>query len=124
MAQKPSVKAAQLPTIPSQYRAVLFQDALGDFIASVNNPGLTRNTLCACGADTLIPFCTVPVFHYIKFMSTDKSVGSEIIDIIHARPEQKDKHGRIIPARFDTVLVKGKGQGSRCKSCHDLQGSN
>ena len=125
MAQNPSVKAVSLPTIPSRYCAVLFQDALGDFIASINNPGLTGNPLHARGADTLIPFRTVPVFHYIKFTSTRDSSGSEIMDVIHARPEQRDSRGRVIPSRFDTVLVRGKdhNQGNKCKSSRDLHRS-
>jgi hypothetical protein len=116
MAQKPSVKAAPLPTFSSRYRALLFQDALGDFIASINNPGLTGNPLRMCGANTHIPFHTVPVFHYIKF--TDNG-NSKIIDTVHAWPEQRDSHGRIIPSHFDTVLVQGK-QGTQSKSYYDL----
>ena len=53
--------------------------------------------------DTLIPFRGVPVFHVIKFTGTD---GSQTIDSVHARPEQRDKRGQIIPLHFDTVLVQ------------------
>jgi hypothetical protein len=108
MAQHPSVKAIPLPTIPSHYHTALFQDALSDFIASINNPGLTGNPLHVHGADTLILFCTVPVFHYIKFIGNGNSAGSEIIDTIHAQLEQRDLHGWIILSHFDTVLVQGK----------------
>jgi len=41
---------------------------------------------------------------------------SEIVDAIHARPEQRDSCGQIIPSRFNTVLVKGReqtGQGNK-----------
>jgi hypothetical protein len=120
MTQHPSVKVAQLPTIPSCYHVLLFQDALGDFIASVNNPGLTGNPLHMCRANTLILFCTVPVFHYIKFTGDSDSVESEaIIDAIHAWPEQRDSCGQIILSCFDTVLVQGK-HGSQSESYLDL----
>jgi hypothetical protein len=91
------------------YGALQFKDALADFIAAVNHPGISGRALRACAADTLLPFQSVPVYHNIKFTS---SKGQEIIDTIHIRPEQKDARGRIIPARFDTALVQGGGQGN------------
>jgi len=52
----------------------------------------------------------------MKFTKGTNPEEIEIVDSIHARPEQRDLHGRIIPSRFDTVLVKGReqtGQGSK-----------
>ncbi|KAF8262258.1 hypothetical protein EI94DRAFT_1704907 [Lactarius quietus] len=60
--------------------------------------------LSQLAADTLIPFCSVPVHHKIKFTNSDNT----IVDSIQIRLEQKDAHGRSIPSRFDTVLVRGK----------------
>ena len=62
-------------------------------------------------ADTLIPFRSVQVYHNIKFTNAEES---EILDAVHARPEQKDSRGRIIPSRFDTVLVH-QDQGKKGK---------
>ena len=65
-------------------------------------------------ADTLIPFRSVLVHHRIKFTDLDQS---EIVNSIQVRPEQKDARGRLVPSRFDTVLVRGKSQGSGIR-CH------
>ena len=59
-------------------------------------------------ADMLIPFQTVSVFHRIKFSSTANSEDLEIVDSVVVRPEQRDSRGRLVPSRFDTVLVCGR----------------
>lgn len=107
MARHPSVKAVSFDALQIQYGALKFQDALADFIAQVNFPEARGSTLRAHAEDILIPFRGVPVFHVIKFTETEES---ETIDSIHARPEQKDTRGRIIPSRFDTVLVESPSQ--------------
>jgi len=71
-------------TLKIQYRALNFQDALADFVAQVNNPGVRGNTLRSYAEDTLITFQGVPVFHFIKFTETG---GLETIDSVHAQPE-------------------------------------
>ena len=103
----PSAKAVSFDALKTQYRALNFQDALADFVAQVNNPGVRGNTLRSRAEDTLITFRGVPIFHFIKFTETG---GSETIDSVHAQPERRDKRGRIIPSRFDTVLVQSPSQ--------------
>jgi hypothetical protein len=110
MARNPSKKAVSLRDISWMYGALQLKDALADFIAGVNNPGLSGRALHARAGDTLLPFQSLPVYHNIKFTSVSDAQGSEIVDTIHVRPEQKDPRGRIIPARFDTVLVRARGQ--------------
>jgi hypothetical protein len=110
IAQTPSSKAVPFPDIFWKYGATLFQDALADFITGVNNPGLGVRALRARAANTLLPFRTVRVYHHIKF-TFENAQESEIVDAIYIRPEQKDKRGRIIPARFDMVLIQGTGSG-------------
>ena len=99
------LKAVSFDDLARKYGAIEFQDALADFIAQTNHPTASGATLSALASDTLIPFRTVPVHHRIKFSNTD---GSEIVDSIHVRPEQKDSRGRQIPSRFDTALICGK----------------
>ena len=121
MAQNPSLKAVAFRDIPSQYGAHLFQDELADFIAQFNNPEAGGNVLRRLSANTLLPFRTVHVYHNIKFTNGADVMGSEIVDSIYARPEQKDSRGRIIPSRFDTVLVQGRGQdGQGIRGTFDL----
>jgi len=107
MAQNPSVKVTSFNVLVEHYGTIEFQDALADFIAEVNYPGASPAVLHSRASNALIPFQTVPVFHYIKFMAHDM-----IIDSVHVWPQQTDSHGWIIPSRFDTVLVQPKGQNS------------
>jgi Plavaka transposase len=108
MAQNPS-KRVSFNDLAADYGALHFQDALGDFIAQVNNPGAAASTLHNRSRNTLIPFSRVPVFHHFKFTKSGDSDESEIVDAVHVRPEQRDSRGRIIPPRFDTVLVRSRG---------------
>ncbi|KAH9171753.1 hypothetical protein EDB89DRAFT_2243305 [Lactarius sanguifluus] len=115
MARHPSIKAVSFDALAERYSTVDFQDALADYIAQVNHPGASAATLRAWATDTLLPFRTIPVFHRIKF-TTRNSDDSEIVDSVIVRPEQSDTHGRVIPSRFDTVLVHGTHQ--------DIHGNN
>lgn len=99
------VKSVTFDALARNYGAVDFQDALADFLAYVNHPGVSASTLRQRAEDTLIPFRSVPVFHNIKFTKRGDSGESEISDSAHARPEAVDLHKQIIPARFDTVIV-------------------
>jgi hypothetical protein len=110
IAKTPSVNTVSFREIPGRYGAHLFQDTLADFIAQFNNPGTGGNALHRLSANTLLPFRTVHAYHNVKFTNHNSSGALEIVDAIYARPEQKDSRGRVIPSRFDTVLVQGKGQ--------------
>lgn len=108
MAQNPTKKAVSFVDLARKYGALKFQDTLADYIARANHPEASGAALRAHSANTLLPFRAVPVFHHIKFT---ESGSTEIVDAVHVRPEQSDSRGRIIPARFDTVLVRVQGQG-------------
>jgi len=110
MAHHPSAKNVSFDVLKVRYGALDFQDELADFVAQVNNPGASRSILSLCAEDTLIPFRGVPVFHVIKFTGTD---GSQTTDSVHAQLEQRDKRRRIIPSRFDTVLVQSPSPDTR-----------
>ena len=116
MSRNPSLKVVSFNDLANKYRAFDFQDALADFIARINHPEASAATLRALAENTLLPFRSVPVFHKIKFVSTR---DSDIIDTVHVRPDQRDTHGRPIPARFDTVIVCGGQQGG---APHGIQG--
>ena len=116
MSRNPSLKVVSFNDLADKYRAFDFQDALADFIAWINHPEASAATLRALAENTLLPFRSVPVFHKIKFVSTR---DSDIIDTVHVRPDQRDTHGRPIPARFDTVIVCGGQQGG---APHGIQG--
>ena len=106
MAHNPTIKAVSFDDLSAQYGAVDFQDCLADFIAQLNYPGASAAALRTRSADTLLPFRSVPVFHRIKFTSGDAS-DSGTNDAVIVRPEHVDTHGRTVPSRFDTVIVRG-----------------
>lgn len=116
MTQHPTLRRVSFNDIAYEYGAVDFQDALGDFLAHLRDPLVSGRALRVRGENTLIPFRHVPVFHKIKFRNGD----GVIVDGIHIRPEQVDTHGRIIPARFDTVLVWA---GQQLDNVHGIQGT-
>ena len=107
MARNPTKRRVYFEELAQDYGAVYFQDALGDFIAKIKNPGASTRTLNDQARNALIPFRSVSVFHKVKFSQSGTS-KSDIVDAVHVRPEQTDSQGRIIPSRFDTVLVRGK----------------
>ena len=109
MALHPTLRTVSFDDLALRYGAVDFQDALADFIAQFNNPTASGTSLSTLAADTLIPFRSVPVHHRIKFTDSDQT---EIVDSVQVRPEQKDKRGRLVPARFDTALVCVNSQGN------------
>jgi Plavaka transposase len=111
MARNPERRQVPFNILATEYGALDFQDMLAEFIAQLNHPGVSGGALQNHAHDTHIPFTRVPVFHKIKFTTSNTFNETEIADVVHVRPEQKDSRGRIIPARFDTILVEtSKGQ--------------
>ena len=116
MAQNLSVKAETLCEIIEVYGAVNFPDALSDFIAGVLNDMQPGRVTQYCGENIFLPFSHIPVYLSMKFTKSSNLKHSEIVDAIHAGPEQRDSCGWIIPSHFNTVLVKGReqtGQGNK-----------
>ena len=99
MACNPTTKVT-FGELAMKYGTIDFQDVLANFIVLTNYPG----------ADMLIPFQSVPIFHRIKFTSSRNPEHSEIVDSIVVWPEQRDTCGCVVPSRFDTVLVHGRHQ--------------
>src|SRR5882762_3792238 len=110
MARVPSVNSVRFDDVVKAYGATNILDTLADFIAEINYSGASTGVLQARSRNTVIPFSSIHVFHKIKFTSSPAS--SDIVDTIHVRAEQKDTNGRIIPSRFNTVLVHGKESNS------------
>jgi len=107
MARFPSRGKVSFDALATDHGALAFQDSLAEYIAQINYPGASRGALGNLAHNTHIPFSGVPVYHKIKFTARGDLKQYEIVDCVHVRPDQKDSRGRIIPARFDTVLVRG-----------------
>ena len=120
----PSAWAVKLGDIINQYGAKFFQEALRRYIVLVRHSGppLTRTQVERQILYTNLPFTAVSVYYRLKFTAPGDTIAAKRItlDSIHARPERRTKKGKVIPARFDTVLLKvGPGkeigiQGALC----------
>ncbi|KAI0266106.1 hypothetical protein BC834DRAFT_875516 [Gloeopeniophorella convolvens] len=112
MTRHPSEKSVSFDDLADLYGADDFQDALADFIVKHNFPHLSSRAAQTQANNTLIPFRSVSVYNKIKFYITTRgsNQGSqETFDSVHSRPSRLDKQERVVPARFDTVLVKIPG---------------
>ena len=105
MARGPSKWRVSFNVLARDYGALDFQDALADFIAQTNYPEASGAALRQRAHDTHIPFSGMPVYYNIKFT---RGSDSKIVDAVHIQPEHQD-HERIIPGRFNTVIVNGRG---------------
>ena len=107
MTQHPTRRAVLFNNLAYHYGAINFQDALALFITFTNHPSTLAVALSGLAADMLIPFCSVPVYHKIKFTSST-SDQAQIVDVVHVQPELKDTRGHPILSCFDTVIVCGR----------------
>src|SRR6267154_4283252 len=98
-------RSVRFNNIVTAYGAMYILDVLADFIAQINYLDVSIGAFQSRSRNTVIPFSSVHVFHKIKFTSSN---SSDIVDTIHVRAERKNPNGCIIPARFDTVLVRSK----------------
>lgn len=104
----PSVKAVSFSLLVTDYGATYFRDALARYIVACRDPPLSSLKVERQSAWIYFRFSSVQVFHKIKFAITDplSLVDSSSIDVAHVKPASKDKRSKIIPGRFDTVLVR------------------
>lgn len=101
---KGATAAVSMDKIVTDYGATFFRDALARYIVGSTTPSLTtRGQVEHAAGNIIFPFQKVPVFHKIKFVDVHTT---STVDCIHVRSARYDKYGKIIPARFDTVLVK------------------
>jgi hypothetical protein len=89
-----------------RYGAHFFRTALARWIIRINEPNLNTAQIERRLWTIHIPFRGVRVWHRLKFLRTDPVTGLTLTaDSVHARPESRDTRGRVVPGRFDTVLV-------------------
>ncbi len=110
----PSVKALSFDAAAERYGALYLRDALARFIVQYRDPTLSAREVEQASLTVGFRFRKVQAFHKLKFSLDDAQnlgIMEDIRDVAHARPERKDKQGRTVPGRFDTVLVND-GTGS------------
>ncbi|KAG1778870.1 hypothetical protein EV702DRAFT_1092734 [Suillus placidus] len=117
LTKHPSVKAVPNQKLITDYGTTYFRQALARYIAQQQNPNeaITRQRLENLAAGIHLPFHAVPVYHKIKWLSTDaRGHGDPLVtvDSIHARPHRNAlRENDVVPARFDTALIND-GTGS------------
>ncbi|KAG1879758.1 hypothetical protein F4604DRAFT_1879992 [Suillus subluteus] len=111
MTKHPSAKAVSIQKLVDDYGATHFREALACYIARHNSPNdsqpLRGHALDDLASDVHFPFRTLPVFHKIKWLSSDTrghGEASVTVDSVHARP-QRHSGSCLVARRSDTALV-------------------
>ncbi|OJT12555.1 hypothetical protein TRAPUB_10899 [Trametes pubescens] len=121
----PSVKALSFDTAADRYGARYLRDALARFVVQYRTPGLSAAEVEQAALAVGFRFRTMQAFHKLKFTlddAQDLGIMDNVQDVAHARPERKDKQGRTVPGRFDTVLINdGTGRASGVQGYHVAQ---
>jgi hypothetical protein len=103
----PTRKAVNLDELIDAYGAEFFREALAEYLLQLLNPDWSRHQVRGAAAHWDAPFRRMAVYHKIKMFQEDMDGFTGIngvSDSIHVKPSRKNKHGCIIPGRFDTVL--------------------
>ncbi|KAH8100148.1 hypothetical protein BXZ70DRAFT_894126 [Cristinia sonorae] len=114
MTKHPSRKAVRITTLPSDYGAPYFVDALARYSVRHSNPAFTTRQVECAAEEVVLPFATIPVYHKARFWLGDihnHRLSSNEYDVVHASPVRRDTRGRDVASRFDTVMVN-HGHGS------------
>ncbi|CDO72219.1 hypothetical protein BN946_scf184970.g71 [Trametes cinnabarina] len=114
IARHPSVKALTFARASQAYGATELQSALAHFAVQYREPHLPPAEVKRRAAALYLRFNTVAAFHRMKFLldnAQELGVMEDTKDAAHARPQRHDKHGRLVPGRFDTVLINEHGEG-------------
>lgn len=109
MTKHPTCKAIPISELvsPQGYGATYLMPALARFIVETNEPGLPRNAIETRALGIRFPFASLPVFHKIRYRNLEQH-GKDTLDSVHARPRRAGRgaQSEVVPARFDTVLVR------------------
>jgi hypothetical protein len=106
-----SIKAVPIQKLITDYGATYFRQALACYIAQHQNPNeaINHQRLENLAAGIHLPFHAVPVYHKIKWLSTDAQGHRDplvTVDSIHARPHCNAlRENDVVPAHFDTALI-------------------
>ena len=115
MSQQPTKYGVSLDIIKASYGASSFNTALARYIIHLKHPEFSQRQVRNAAEDFHIPFHKVSVFHHIKFISHDPFSSNPsadiVVDSIHSEPPGLDNYGKVIPARFDTAIIKRKMEG-------------
>ncbi|KAI0350324.1 hypothetical protein OH77DRAFT_1593589, partial [Trametes cingulata] len=125
IAKWPSVKALSFDDAAERYGDAYLRDALARFVVQYRDPTLSAAEVEQESLNVTYHFRKIQAFHKLKFLLEDAQalgIMDDIQDVAHARPARRDKQGRPVPGRFDTVLVNdGTGGQSGVNGYHVAQ---
>ena len=114
MTKHPTKRRVAIDNIIHDYNAPYLRDALARFAVRVKNPNLNETQIERQAVNITMPSSSLAVYHRAKIWLGDAQhsrLSSDEFDSIYVEPDRKDKHGRIVSGRFDTVLINdGNGQ--------------
>ena len=112
MAKHPTHQGVPIEVICTKYSATQFIPALSHFIAQYQHPEYSKAQVKAASTSIHIPFSKISVFHCLKFVSYDiyslNPLDEIVVNSIHTDPVHFDKYKKVVPGRFDTVVVQVK----------------
>lgn len=114
IAKWPNVKGLRFETATRKYGTTFLRGALARFIVSYRDATLSTAEIERESVNVSFPFRSVPAFHKLKITLEDVQdlgIMEELKDVVHVRPERTDSHNRMVPGRFDTVLVNDGTSG-------------
>ncbi|KAJ4470135.1 hypothetical protein J3R30DRAFT_3808633 [Lentinula aciculospora] len=93
--------------VMQHYGATFFRDALARYVVQLTQPHLSGSRLDNEASSIFLGVSHVSVYHRVKYIHQDFFTQvSSTADSIHAQPARVGKHGKPVPARFDTALVR------------------
>ncbi len=106
MAKHPTAGRVFISDIIDEYGARNFLAALSRYVVLTNYPDISSQQLEDKIQNLHLAFGSLPVWHRIKFLRTDPFTKvTSTADSIHIQPSKFDSRERMVPGRFDTVLV-------------------
>ncbi|KAJ6600827.1 hypothetical protein B0H10DRAFT_2319986 [Mycena sp. CBHHK59/15] len=108
----PSRKSVSFDILARDYGAEFFRDAIARYVIPTNNPDFSARQIEIYSANLAMPFRALPVYHKIKYVT--ESSPDTTIDSVYAKPAARNKRGKEVAGRFETVLVNdgtGKDTG-------------
>ncbi|KAJ6616602.1 hypothetical protein B0H10DRAFT_1799063 [Mycena sp. CBHHK59/15] len=109
MTLHPSKRSVSFKKLIEDHGATYFRDAIARYVVAANDLDLSARAVEQYASNLAMPFRSVPVYHKIKYVT--QSAPDTIVDSVYVKPAITNGRGKLIPGRFDTVLVNdGNGK--------------
>ncbi|KAJ3826355.1 hypothetical protein F5880DRAFT_1631241 [Lentinula raphanica] len=106
LTKHPSVYRVSVENVVQHYGATFFKAALARYIVQLTKPHPSGPQLDNEASGMFLGVSHISAYHRIKYIGQDFFTQiSSTADSIHAQPARVGKHGKVVPARFDTALL-------------------